>query len=167
VSPRSRKTPEKKSESQGVHTASEYFQCGLDPDIKGTKPKSNVTPSMMLRTGRVSVVIRRLVHHSWYEPAGERHSRAGTNWKGSAGQGPAIRARQALDRQSSLIPISVSSLVISSASNTISCPPVCCAQQMSPRFTAHRNITCDVKDGRESYLSTTHVGVAWMGVARY
>jgi hypothetical protein len=34
----------------------------------------------LLRTGRVSVVIRRLVHHSW----------AGTSWKGSAGQGLAI-----------------------------------------------------------------------------
>jgi hypothetical protein len=53
----------------------------------------------MLRTGRVSVVIRRLVHYSWYEPAGERPSRAGTVWKGSAGQGPAIRTRQALDRK--------------------------------------------------------------------
>jgi hypothetical protein len=37
-------------------------------------------PSYVLCTGRVSVVIRRLIHHSW----------AGTNWKGSAGQGPAI-----------------------------------------------------------------------------
>ena len=39
----------------------------------------------ILRTGHVSVVIRRLVHHSWYGPAGERPS-----WKGSAGQGPTI-----------------------------------------------------------------------------
>jgi hypothetical protein len=43
----------------------------------------------VLRTGRISVVIRRLVHHSW----------AGTSWKGSAGQGPAIRTRQVLDRK--------------------------------------------------------------------
>jgi hypothetical protein len=33
-----------------------------------------------LRTGRVSVVIRRLVHHNWAE----------TSWKGSARQRPAI-----------------------------------------------------------------------------
>jgi hypothetical protein len=33
----------------------------------------------VLRTDRVSVVIGRLVHHSWYEPAGERPSRAGTS----------------------------------------------------------------------------------------
>jgi hypothetical protein len=44
----------------------------------------------MLRTGRVSVVVRRLVHHSWYGPAGARPSWAGTSWNGSAGQGPAI-----------------------------------------------------------------------------
>ena len=55
--------------------------------------------SSMLRTGRVSMVIRRLVHHGWYVPAGERPSWAGTNWKGLAGQGPAIRTRQALDRK--------------------------------------------------------------------
>src|SRR5580700_4283524 len=54
---------------------------------------------LLLRTGRVSVVIRKLVHHSWYGPARERPSRAGTSWKGSAGQGPAIRTRQALDRK--------------------------------------------------------------------
>jgi hypothetical protein len=53
----------------------------------------------VLRTGRISVVIRRLVYHSWYEPAGERPSWAGTNWKGLAGQGPAIRTKQALDRK--------------------------------------------------------------------
>jgi hypothetical protein len=53
----------------------------------------------VLRTSRVSVVIRRFVHHSWYGPAGERPSQAGTSWKGSAGQGPAIRTRQALDRK--------------------------------------------------------------------
>jgi hypothetical protein len=53
----------------------------------------------MLRTGRISVVIRRLVHHSWYGPARERPSWTGTNWKGSAGQGPAIRAGRALVRQ--------------------------------------------------------------------
>jgi hypothetical protein len=45
---------------------------------------------LVLRTGRVSVVIHRLVHLSWYGPAGERLSRAGTSWKGLAGQGPAI-----------------------------------------------------------------------------
>jgi hypothetical protein len=44
----------------------------------------------MLRAGDVSVVIRRLVHHSW--------------------QGPAIRTRQALDRQDFLMSISISSL---------------------------------------------------------
>jgi hypothetical protein len=44
----------------------------------------------MLRAGRVSVVIRRLVHDSWYGLAGERPGWAGTNWKGSAGQGLAI-----------------------------------------------------------------------------
>jgi hypothetical protein len=44
----------------------------------------------VLRTGRASVVIRRLVHHSWYGPAGGGLSWAGTSWKGSAGQGPAM-----------------------------------------------------------------------------
>jgi hypothetical protein len=34
---------------------------------------------VLLRTGRVSVLIRRFVHHSWYGPAGERPSRAGTS----------------------------------------------------------------------------------------
>jgi hypothetical protein len=45
---------------------------------------------VVLRTGCVSVVIRRLVHHSWYGPAREGPSWAGTNWKGSAGQGSAM-----------------------------------------------------------------------------
>ena len=31
-----------------------------------------------MRTGRVSVVIRRLIHYSWHEPAGERPRWAGT-----------------------------------------------------------------------------------------
>src|SRR5580698_108912 len=53
----------------------------------------------LLRVGRASVAIRRFVYHSWYEPAGERPRWAGTNWKGSAGQGPAIRTRPALDRK--------------------------------------------------------------------
>jgi hypothetical protein len=44
---------------------------------------------LLLRTGRVSVAIRRLVHHSWYGPVGERLSWAGTSWRGTAGQGPA------------------------------------------------------------------------------
>jgi hypothetical protein len=44
-------------------------------------------------------------------PAGERPSRAGTSWKGSAGQGPAIRTRQALDRQYFPMSISISSLL--------------------------------------------------------
>jgi hypothetical protein len=56
-------------------------------------------PIKVLRVGRVSVVIRRLVHYSWHGPAGERPRWAGTNWKGSAGEGPAIRTRQALDRK--------------------------------------------------------------------
>src|SRR5271168_2948440 len=51
------------------------------------------------------LVIRRLVHHSWYGPAVERPW-AGTSWKGTAGQGPAIRSRQALDRQD--FPMSIS-----------------------------------------------------------
>jgi 2,4-dienoyl-CoA reductase-like NADH-dependent reductase (Old Yellow Enzyme family) len=51
----------------------------------------------LLRTSRVSVVIRKLVHHSWYGPAGERPIRVETSWKGSAGQEPAIRTRQTLD----------------------------------------------------------------------
>src|SRR5271170_8078163 len=43
--------------------------------------KSQVyTRLCLLRTGRVSVTIRRLVHLSWL----------GTSWKGTAGQGPAI-----------------------------------------------------------------------------
>ena len=42
---------------------------------------------LLLRVGRVSVAIRRLVHHSWYGPAGERPSWAGTSWTGTAGQG--------------------------------------------------------------------------------
>jgi hypothetical protein len=46
--------------------------------------------SNLLRAGHVSVVIRRLVHHRWYGPAGERLSWAGTSWNGSAGQGPAM-----------------------------------------------------------------------------
>jgi hypothetical protein len=49
--------------------------------------------SKVLRVGRVSVAIRKLVHYSWYGPAGERPSWAGTNWKGSAGQGSAIIGR--------------------------------------------------------------------------
>jgi hypothetical protein len=53
----------------------------------------------VLRTGRVSVVIRGLVHHSWYVPAEGRPSWAGTSWKGSAGQGPAIRTRRAFARE--------------------------------------------------------------------
>jgi hypothetical protein len=69
-----------------------------------------VTTHILLRTGRVSVVIRRLVHHSWYVPAGERPSPAGTGWKGSAGRGPAIRTRQALDRRYFPTSISISSL---------------------------------------------------------
>jgi hypothetical protein len=44
----------------------------------------------MLRIGRVSVAIRRLVRLSWYGLAGERLSWAGTSWRGLAGQGPAI-----------------------------------------------------------------------------
>src|SRR5256885_13429517 len=62
---------------------------------------------LLLRVGRVSVAIRRLVHHSWYGPAGERPSWAGTSWTGTAGQGPAIRTRQALDRQGFLMCISI------------------------------------------------------------
>ena len=58
-----------------------------------------INRSQLLRVGRTSVAIRRFVYHSWYEPAGERARWAGTNWKGSAGQGPAIRTRQALDRK--------------------------------------------------------------------
>ena len=73
----------------------------------------------MLRTGRVSVAIRRLVHVSWYGPAGERLSWAGASWKGIAGQGPAgeaqldrdqlYRTKQALDRQGFLMSISICS----------------------------------------------------------
>jgi hypothetical protein len=44
----------------------------------------------VLGTGRVSVAIPRLVHLSWYGPAGERPSRVGTSWRGSTGQGPVI-----------------------------------------------------------------------------
>jgi hypothetical protein len=79
----------------------------------GEEPRCSVNgaelrkPFSVLRTGRVSVVIRRLVHYSWYEPAGERPRWEGTNWKGSAGQGPGIRTRQALDRQSFLMSISI------------------------------------------------------------
>ena len=57
----------------------------------------------------MSVAIRRLVHHSWYGPAGERPSWAGTSWTGTAGQGPAIRTRQVLDRQGFLMCISICS----------------------------------------------------------
>jgi hypothetical protein len=46
---------------------------------------------------------------SWYRPAEERPSWAGTSWKGSAGQGPANRTRQALDRKGFLMSISISS----------------------------------------------------------
>ena len=49
-----------------------------------------ILPAEVLRVGRVSVAIRKLVHYSWYGPAGERPSWAGTNWKGLAGQGSAI-----------------------------------------------------------------------------
>jgi hypothetical protein len=48
----------------------------------------------VLRVGRVSVAIRRFIHHSWYEPAG---------------QGPAIRTRQVLDRQGFLMSITICS----------------------------------------------------------
>jgi hypothetical protein len=51
-----------------------------------------------LRTGRVSVVIRRLVHHSWYGPAGretqlgrdqlERFSWTGTSYSHKTGTRP-------------------------------------------------------------------------------
>jgi|SRR5271170_6120446 hypothetical protein len=58
----------------------------------------------VLRVGRVSVAIRRFIHHSWYEPAGERSS-----WAGTAGQGPAIRTRQVLDRQGFLMSITICS----------------------------------------------------------
>src|SRR5438045_4706702 len=53
------------------------------------RPKeiSNATEAALLRVGRVSVAIRRLVHSSWYGPAGERPSWAGTSWTGTAGQG--------------------------------------------------------------------------------
>src|SRR5437763_212720 len=54
-----------------------------------TKERSLRTMKKMLRVGRVSVAIRRLVHHSWYGPAGERPSWAGTSWTGTAGQGQA------------------------------------------------------------------------------
>src|SRR5271154_3984708 len=87
-------------------------------DLVGGRVKR--TSARMLRTGRVSVVIRRLVHHSWYGPAGERLSWAGTSWKGSAGQEPAgkaqldrdqlYRTRQVLDRKGFLMSISISSL---------------------------------------------------------
>ena len=54
--------------------------------------------------------------------------------QGSAGQGPAIRTRQALDRQFSYVykyqlVTQVEQIESSSASITISCIPVCCAQQ--------------------------------------
>src|SRR2546423_3718677 len=39
----------------------------------------------------------------------ERPSWAGTSWTGTAGQGPAIRTRQALDRQGFLMCISICS----------------------------------------------------------
>jgi hypothetical protein len=46
---------------------------------QGGKGKEGQT-SILLRTGRVSVMIRRFVHHSWYRPAGERLSSAGTSY---------------------------------------------------------------------------------------
>src|ERR1700760_1652251 len=50
----------------------------------------------LLRVGRVSVAIRRLVHSSW-------------TGAGTAGQGPAIRTRQVLDRQGFPMCISICS----------------------------------------------------------
>jgi hypothetical protein len=38
------------------------------------------THYLMLRAGRVSVVIRRLVHHNWHGSAGERLSWVGTSY---------------------------------------------------------------------------------------
>jgi hypothetical protein len=69
-----------------------------------------MNPTSLLRTGRVSVVIRRLVHHSWYELAGERLSWAGTSWKGLAGRDQLDPTRQVLDRRGFLMSISISSL---------------------------------------------------------
>ena len=92
----------------------------------------------LLRVGRVSVAIRKLVHYSWYGPAGERPSWAGTNWKGSAGQGSAIIGRDRYSAERDFLCVyvfarpQVEQIVISSASITISCTPVCCAQQTSP-----------------------------------
>jgi hypothetical protein len=54
----------------------------------------------VLRTGRVSVVIRRLVHHSWYGPAG----------KAQLERDQLCRTRQVLDREGFLMSISISSL---------------------------------------------------------
>jgi hypothetical protein len=60
--------------------------------------KESVLDLPMLRVGRVSVAIRRLVYSSWYEPAGERHSWAGTSWTGTARQGQVQLDRDQLDR---------------------------------------------------------------------
>jgi hypothetical protein len=46
---------------------------------------------------------------SRYRLAEERSSWGGTSWKGSAGQGPANRTRQALDRKGFLMSISICS----------------------------------------------------------
>ena len=78
-------------------------------DIAATSSLSTGEAVKVLRADRVSVAIRRLVHYSWYGPAGERPRWAGTNWKGSAGQGPAIRTRQALVRQGFPMSISICS----------------------------------------------------------
>ena len=88
-------------------------------DIAATSSLSTGEAVKVLRADRVSVAIRRLVHyswhgpagegHSWYGPAGERPRWAGTNWKGSAGQGSAIRTRQALVRQGFPMSISICS----------------------------------------------------------
>src|SRR5246127_2929737 len=63
----------------------------------------------VLRVGRVSVAIRRLVHSSWYRPAGERPSWAGTSWTGTARQGQVKLDRDQLDRQGFLMCISICS----------------------------------------------------------
>jgi hypothetical protein len=81
-----------------------------------------------LRISRVSAAIRRFVHSY-------RLSWAGTSWRGTAGQGPAI-SHETGSRLTGfsyvykylLVP-QVELIAISSASTTSICIPVCCAQQ--------------------------------------
>jgi hypothetical protein len=74
-----------------------------------------LAPPNLLRTGRVSVVIRWLIHHSWYGPAGGRSSRAGTSYLHETGARP---TRFSHVYQYQLV-TQVEQMAISSASTTI------------------------------------------------